>query len=180
MRQLRFLVLFLAIVIGVIAIAPRSQAVESDNNKLTDAKVVQIRTRCTSIQTTLNRIHANDALLRVNQGQLYDKLSSKLMAPFNSRLALNRLDANQLVSVTSSYENNLGQFRTKYQTYEVSLSDLLKIDCTKKPTQFYDLLVKTRDDRKEVDKAVAQLVVDIKMYRKAFISFAQPYRDGKL
>lgn len=156
-------------------------AAKAENGEpLTDAQLVQIRGRCTSIQSTLNRIHANDALLRVNQGQLYDRLSTNLMAPFNSRLALNRLDGTDLVRVTSTYEVHLSNFRSSYQSYEQSLSGALRSDCEKQPTTFYNLLETARDKRNKVKKSVDNLNKDITTYKEAFKSFAKPYETGKL
>ncbi len=147
---------------------------------LTEAQLTQISNRCSNIQTTLARIHANDAVLRVNQGQLYDKLSTKLMAPLNSRIALNRLDGSDLVAATNSFEIHLGQFRSSYQNYEESLSKLMRIDCAQHPASFYTQLEKARGLRDDVRQATSQLGKDMNDYKKAFNTFAKPYKEGKL
>lgn len=172
---------FLIGIVGLAVLLVAPIVAKAENGEpLTDTQVAQIRGRCTSIQATLNRIHANDALLRVNQGQLYDKLSTKLMAPLNGRLALNRLNGTDLVRATSNYEVHLASFRSTYQNYEQSLSAVLRSDCENQPTTFYNLLETARANRVKVKKSVNDLERDITSYSKALKEFAKPYNEGKL
>ena len=60
--------------------------------------------RCTSIRVVLRRVHTNDALVRVNIGQIYNNLSIQLMARLNSRLALNRIDSARFIDITKRYD----------------------------------------------------------------------------
>lgn len=161
---------------GVLLISATAQA---EDGELTDAKLVQIRSRCSEIKVSLNRIHANDALLRVNRGQLYERLSTKLAAPLNSRIALNRLDGSSLLSVTSSYELNLNEFRTRYQAYEEQLSTTMRTDCVKQPASFYDNLQLAREKRRSVYESTQKLARNIADYKQAFTDFAKSYREGQ-
>lgn len=145
---------------------------------ITDDQLVQIRNRCSEIQSTLSQVHANDALLRVNRGQLYELISTKLMARLNSRIALNRLDSSGLVAVANSYEVHLKDFRSNYQTYEELLSDTIRTNCTDQPVSFYDKLQETRKKRAEVYKNTQDIAQDIKAYRAAFDLFAKPYMES--
>lgn len=130
---------------------------------LTDAQIEQIKLNCANTQTSLSRIHASDALLRVNLGRQYESISTKLMTPLNSRISLNRLDGTKLVGTTATYEDALDKFRSDYQVYEQSISRALNIDCTKQPLSFYDAVVVARENRSVVANSTAtlnKLVVD--------------------
>lgn len=142
---------------------------------MSEAHIERIRSNCTDVKATLSQLHASDGLLRVNRGQIYDSISTKLMATFNSRASLNRLDATQLVTVASLYERELAAFRTDYKAYEQQMSDILKIDCTKQPVAFYDAIAQARDKRIKVHQHVVALTKQINDYKAAFDAFEKQY-----
>lgn len=179
MKYFQRLLLFVAITLSAVGII-HATAFADDGDTITDAQLVQIRSRCSEIQTTLSHVHANDALLRVNRGQLYERISTKLMAPLNSRIVLNKLDSTSLVTVTTKYETDLKKFRLNYQAYEELLSDTMKINCVNQPTRFYDSLQQVRIKRSEVHQSTQALTADITEYKLAFDEFARPYKEGKL
>ncbi len=164
-----------ALVVSLVLVG--SKVTAEDSNTPTDTQLSQIRTRCSEIQATLSRIHANDALLRVNRGQLYERLSTKLTVPLNSRIALNRLDGSSLLTVTSNYDQHLDDFRSRYQTYEEQLSTTMRIDCTKQPAKFYDSLQDARVKRRAVYDATQNLAKDITDYKQAFTEFTAAYKE---
>lgn len=110
-----------------------------DVGPLSESHKARIAANCTSAKTSLQQLHRSDASLRVNRGQLYESISTKLMARLNSRLALNRLDGSELVAAAARYERSFTQFRTNYQAYEEQLSALLRINCKKQPEDFYSI-----------------------------------------
>lgn len=173
----RFYGFLLAIMLSAVFVL--GSPVQAEDSTLTDAKLVQIRSRCHEIKASLTRIHANDALLRVNRGQLYERLSTKLAAPLNSRIALNRLDGSSLLSVTSSYELNLTEFRSRYQAYEEQLTTTMRTDCVKQPASFYDNLQLAREKRRAVYESTQKLARNITDYKQAFTEFAKPYREDQ-
>lgn len=179
MKYFQRLLLFLAITLSAVGII-QTTAFADDGDTITDAQLVQIRTRCSEIQTMLSHVHANDALLRVNRGQLYERISTKLMAPLNSRIVLNKLDSTALVTVTTKYETDLKKFRATYQAYEELLSDTMKINCVNQPTRFYDNLQQARVKRSEVHRSTQDLTADIVEYKKAFDEFARPYKEDAI
>ena len=170
-----FIFISLSLVVFGLAQVPVG-AQQSDT--ITDSQVVKIRSQCIDLQSTLNRIHVSDALLRVNRGQLYELLSTKLMARLNSRIALNRLDSSKLVIATTEYEQHLIEFRTNYQLYEEALSGTIKTNCVNQPVAFYDQLQDVRAKRAGVFKSTEALEGSIKAYRNAFDEFKQPYFQG--
>lgn len=152
-----------------------SQVSRAQSPIMSEAHIERIRSNCTETKATLSQLHASDGLLRVNRGQVYESISTKLMATFNSRASLNRLDATQLVTVASSYERELAAFRVDYKSYEQQMSDILKIDCTKQPVAFYDAIAQARDKRLKVRQHVVALTKQINEYKAAFDSFEKQY-----
>jgi len=137
----------------------------------------RIKSSCVSAKNTLNRLHASDALLRVNRGQIYESMSTKLMTRFNDRAQSNHFDAKSLISATVSYGTALATFRTDYQGYEEQLSNTLRIDCTKEPVAFYDAVASARNKRSQVHDDVTVLHKYIDDYTAAFAQFASDHKD---
>ncbi|MDB5165310.1 MAG: exported protein of unknown function [Candidatus Saccharibacteria bacterium] len=171
--------IFLTTTLLIGAVFISSTVLAEDSSTITDLQLVQIRARCSEVKSTLGRVHANDALLRVNRGQLYERLSTKLAVPLNSRIAVNRLDGNSLLTVTSKYDQDLNDFRTHYQAYEEQLSSTMKIDCVNQPAKFYDNLQIAREKRQVVYESTQKLAADIGEYKQAFTEFARSYREKK-
>lgn len=142
---------------------------------MTDAQISRIRSNCVSAKNTLNQLHASDALLRVNRGQIYESMTTKLMSRFNSRVDVNNLNSKDLVSVTNAYGGTLGNFRIDYQSYEEQLSTALKIDCTKEPVAFYDAVASARTKRSQVHDDVVALHQFISDYGTTFNTFATEF-----
>lgn len=171
----RFLVL--ALVFGAIFGSALGVSVlaHADSTPMTEAHIARIRSNCVEAQSSLSRLHATDALLRVNMGQLYESILTKLMSPFNSRVALNNLDGATLVSLANTYNQQLTDFRTNYQQYEEAMSRTLKIDCANQPVTFYDSVTDTRDKRKTVNDSTTALQTTIQTYKTEFESFATKF-----
>ncbi len=144
----------------------------AQDTPMTDAQIVQIKSSCTSAKNIMAQLHANDALLRVNRGQMYESMETKLMSRFNDRVDSNRLNSKYLATVTNDYDAALTTFRNDYQAYEESLSAALKIDCTKEPVSFYDAVADARTKRVQVHNDVVRLNQDIDQYKSTFESFA--------
>ena len=171
----RLLVLIFATVI--VGIGVQSVAAQ-DSAPMTEAHIERIRANCVEAQSVLYQLHASDALLRVNRGQLYESISTKLMAPFNSRMVLNKFEATSLTGVTISYERELAIFRTNYQQYEEAMSKLLRMNCTNQPVAFYDGVNDTRAKRKKVHDSTVALQGFIKEYETNFEVFAKKLKEG--
>jgi Rps23 Pro-64 3,4-dihydroxylase Tpa1-like proline 4-hydroxylase len=171
-RGLYTLVLAAALT-AVLAFA--AQTAQAQSTRLTAEQIDRIRSNCTSIKSTLNQLHASDALLRVNRGQVYESMASKLMDPFNSRLSNNRLDSKATSVVTQNYRTALDTFRSDYREYEVKLSSALRIDCFKEPELFHDTIAEARTLRAKVHEDVVKLHRHIDDYRTAVGDFLLNY-----
>lgn len=145
--------------------------VSAQGTPMTDEQIGRIRTSCVSAKNTLNQLHASDALLRVNRGQLYESMTTKLMARFNSRADSNHFDVKDLTTVTQTYGEALTTFRDDYKSYEVQLTATLAVDCLKEPVSFYDAVALTRVKRAQVHVDVVKLHQSIDAYKAAFDAF---------
>lgn len=149
-------------IIGGTAFGMSAQA--EDKAPMTDAHIERIRANCVDAQATLFQLHASDAGLRVNRGQIYESISTKLMAPFNIRLVLNRIDAANLVTTAAEYERQLQAFRNQYQQYDVIMNETIKMNCVKQPVAFYDNVADARKKRQLTHEATIDLQKTIKKY----------------
>jgi len=138
---------------------------------LTDEQLARISTNCLTIKGSLNQLHASDALLRVNRGQIYESMGTKLMNNFNGRLGSNGLDNKGLTAVTESYQTALTTFRADYQTYERQLSVAIRLDCVKDPNGFHDAIADARVKRAKVHTDVLRLHQYVDDYRLAINDF---------
>jgi len=138
---------------------------------LTPEQADRVKTNCISIKGSLNQLHASDALLRVNRGQVYESMATKLMDNFNGRLSNNRLDNKAMVTVTSNYRSALNTFRTDYITYEQKLSEAIRIDCSTQPNTFHAAVEEARELRKIVHEDITKLHRLIDDYRTSVNGF---------
>lgn len=135
--------------------------------------VDRIRANCIDAQSSLSRLHASDALLRVNRGQIYESILTKLMAPFNGRATTNRYDSATLITITGDYERELNQFRASYISYEETLSDALTMNCINQPVVFYDTVSDARAKREIVHSHTKKLETMITSYQGSFETLAK-------
>ena len=174
MRQTIRVIMLSLIVLGLSfswATVVSAQSSES----LTAEEVEGIRTNCVSINNTVNQLHASDALLRVNRGQIYESMASSLMDRFNDRLRNNSLDNMAMTTVTDSYRNALNTFRSHYINYEQKLSQALRINCSAEPAKFYQTLQEARVLRATVHEDVNKLHDLINDYRSSVNGFLVNY-----
>jgi hypothetical protein len=176
MKRFAAFLLMAGLLPGVFTLAP---TVGAEETRMTEAHIERIKANCVEAQTQMSRIHTNDALLRVNRGQLYERLLTKLMSPFNSRVALNNLNGSPLVEIAATYEQQLMAFRTNYQQYEEAMSATLKINCINQPVAFYDSVADVRVRRSKVHQNTLQLQQSIQGYKGEFESFASTFTEGQ-
>lgn len=138
---------------------------------LTDDQRAIINSNCLTIKNNLDQLHTADALLRVNRGQLYELVKTRLMDRFNSRVASNNLDTIGLLAVTNSYNSALTTFRQNYQAYERQLSAAIRIDCTKNPDAFHNAILDARTKRGTLHDDVTRLHRLVDDYRSAVNDF---------
>lgn len=164
-------------IVGLVLTGTHVAAQTAEAPLMTEEHIERIRNNCVKAQSTLGRLHASDALLRVNRGQLYESMSTKLMTPLNSRIALNSLDSLRLPAIASRYDQQLTNFRQTYQQYEESMSKTLKINCKNQPVAFYDSVDETRTKRELTHQSALELHKIIQEYKAEFDVFAQKFSE---
>ena len=161
--------MYKTLVIGSVLLAVISSPfVYADNQStnLTESQISIVKASCLSVQSTLNRIHANDALSRVHLGQEYETISTKFMAPMNSRMALAKLDNVALTRTTVDFNAKLSDFRTLYQQYEETMLRTIQTKCVDQPEEFYSSLLQAQSDRSAVRQSVAGLANLVTQYKQ--------------
>lgn len=171
-KRLTYLVLALTI-----AVSPVARAEEATSLLLTDGQIGLIRANCLDVQSTLQRLDANDALARYNLSQQYNIISSKLMAPMNSRLALTKLNGVAPLQTAVDFDAQVNQFKSAYQQYEETIQRALKMNCKDQPVAFFDTIAMARDQRARVHQTITKINTLIEQYRvqieaiqKAFVT----------
>lgn len=165
--------------LAVSALAGVARAQQAPSSPpMTDAMVAHIRQVCVAAQGNLGRIRASDALLRINQGQALQSISTSLMAPFNSRVALNQLDSGMMTSITSTFATELDTFRSDYQQYEEATSKAIQIDCVKQPVEFYDAVTNARTKRSIVHTDMLALQKSLRDYRSSLDGLDSQIKKG--
>lgn len=157
--------------------------VSAQSTTMSSQQIERIVSNCVSARSTLTQLHTSDALLRVNRGQVYELMSTKLMGRFNDRVKNNGYSNKDIVEISTKYEAMLDRFRSDYIMYEEHLSLALSIDCSKQPTSFYDAVTSARTEREKVHSDVLRLNQYIHQYQLGIDQFEKIYQsqhqDGK-
>ncbi|NTW61298.1 hypothetical protein HGB24_01235 [Candidatus Saccharibacteria bacterium] len=173
-KPIATIVLILALTCGLVSIVAVKALAQSVGHS--DAQVTIIKDNCVTIKSNLNQLHASDALLRVNMGQLYESMLTKLMDKFNSRLSDNHYDNSSFVFVAGGYSSTLNAFRTDYIDYEKQLSSTIAIDCASHPNDFYSAVSSARAKRNQVRSDVVKLNQYLDNYETAVNGFEINYQ----
>lgn len=145
---------------------------------LTDDQRLKVQANCQSVKSVLNQLKVSDALLRVNRGQLYESIATKLMDPFNNRLSTNSITNSTLTTTTSAYRQTLANFRNDYIAYADSLIVTIAIDCQSRPDDFHNSLESTRSLRIKVHDDVVKINSLITEYQTGVNAFLTSYQQA--
>ncbi|HEX7484056.1 MAG TPA: hypothetical protein VF281_02790 [Candidatus Saccharimonadales bacterium] len=175
----RFLILTCLAITLVGSVALSGVVRAEDQAPMTEAHIARIRANCVDTKGSLQQLQATDAGLRVNRGQIYESIATKLMAPLNSRLVLNRIDSETFLNIADEYEQQLHTFRQLYQQYDEAMSATLRINCINQPVAFYDSVADTRAKRQQTHEATVQLHKIIEKYGIEVDNFARNFAADK-
>lgn len=154
--------------------------VSAEDAVLSDQQIDHIKANCVTVKNTLNQLHASDALLRVNRGQLYESIGTKLMERFTNRVNHNAIDNQGLTFVTGEYQKALNSFRTNYSNYEKTLSVAIDTNCKVNPKDFYHSTQKARSLRLIVHDDTVKLNNLIDNYNQEFLKIKTKVLGGGL
>ncbi len=176
-RLITLTLLCVAACAGVFAFgANTARAVEAGELKPDDLTLYNsVTIDCLDVKFKLSRLHQQDGLMRVTLGQSYDTMSTKLMTRLNARVVENKLDGSELIRQAAEFDTKLKEFRADYQKYEVSMNNLMKMDCQSQAQTFYTALVETRELRVIVHEEVGQLNDIAKQYYQDFKEFRKQH-----
>ncbi len=160
-------VLFMAALLSVVV----SPMVRAESVPLTDEHIASIRVSCTDAKQGILQVQRTEAVTRVNRGREYEDVL-KLLAAFNSRVVLNKLDAPLLTSTTSKMQTKFADFQRHYLDYANRIDDTLEINCKDAPVSFYDSLTAAREVR-------AQVAGDIREMRQLMDQYQQGLNEMK-
>lgn len=156
----------------VVVFAGVSYAQSTDkSNELDGDHLARISTNCISAKQAIRQVQRYDAGLRVNHGQAYEALTTRLMSRFNARVDSNGFNTRSLRAVTDFFNTTLGEFRESYRAYAAALSDALAVDCTNNPADFYTAVSAAAIAREDVHTSVSKLNDTIGEYHSAFDAF---------
>jgi hypothetical protein len=123
---------------------------------LTDQHIAAIRVGCADALQGILQVQRTEAATRVNRGREYESLL-RLVASFNSRVVLNKLDAPALTSTASRMQARFTEFQQHYLDYADNADATLDINCKEAPVTFYDSLTETREARARVAADVVEM-----------------------
>lgn len=146
-------------------------SVNAQSAQLSEQQLSQIKGECTATKSTLNQLHSSDALLRVNTGQLYETIATKLMARFNERANYNNMDDDLLVASANNFNSLLSNFRSDYIIYEQHLTAAIDTDCAAQPATFYDAVALARTSREKMHNDVVLLNQALDQYDQTLTQF---------
>lgn len=155
----------------VLSLAFAHQTSAAENPGLSPEKLADIKASCVNVQVILQKIQYNDAATRVNRGQGYENLMTRMMIPMNSRTAINGFNSSaaELADITTRYQQVFSTFKNNYENYDDALADALRVKCQQEPADFYNSLTEARQQRVNLSSDIATLSQLIEEYRQAVI-----------
>ncbi len=169
MKKLK--VYYLGIILSLIGGCFVFAFASAESGSLSDAQLQHIKFECIATKSTLNQLHTSDALLRVNVGQLYETISTKLMQKFNERANFNNMNDDALVDSTNKFSSLLSDFRNDYISYENNLSIAINTDCSSQPGAFYDAVLSARTSRQRLHDDIVSLNQELSHYEQLIRKF---------
>ncbi len=157
--------LFLLLLALLFTTIPLATVYAQGSTIVSPEQLEAIRSRCSSAQISIQQLQKRDAVARINRGRAYDQFMNQIAA-FNSRLAYNTISIPELITISRELKAHVDQFRTiSDQMYLEHLGNAIKLDCKNKPTEFYELIVRAREDRDRVVGEVDKIDQLIALYR---------------
>ncbi|MGB3023583.1 MAG: hypothetical protein WBB39_02140 [Candidatus Saccharimonadales bacterium] len=115
-------------------------------NALTEEEVLMIARNCRDAQRSLQRIQYVDPVTRVSRGNAIASVI-KLMSALNARAAANTYNIPALVTATNNVQKLRQDFADDYTAYEIGLREVVTMDCSDNPIDFYRKLTDVRNKR---------------------------------
>jgi hypothetical protein len=170
MIRLIFVCVLAGFAIAAVAALGMVRVVTAQSSDITQEKLDTIQQRCSSSQLAVQQIEKLGAVSRINRGRAYDQMLRQVSA-FNSRLAYNNVSSPELIDLTGQLQTAVNKFRDAFNQYDTDLSDSLKVNCKDKPADYYNMIVRAREDRSVVGEQVKAIVGLTSQYREALVKY---------
>ena len=166
--QIKSLMKKLLLLLAICLLATQSSPVLAQESGISPQHIETIKLHCPQAQVSLKQFQKSELVARLNRGRGYEQ-QLKQMAALNTRLVENKIDASFLTQTTAQIQIRVEQFRTAYEKYDKTLLASTRIDCTAKPTEFYELLAQSRLERVAVANEVDQVKKMLVLYREGVV-----------
>lgn len=170
MRKIPAIVFAVLVMSGLTASFARAEVLSDDQKS-------HISSSCVSAKEAIRRLQTSDALLRVNRGQIYESLNTRLMLRFNTHAESKGYTTRSLVAVTDFYINALSDFRAIYQDYAKKLETSLATDCIKDQEKFLQSVLDARMAREKLHTSTQKINQTLGEYRSAFDAFVMTFNE---
>lgn len=124
---------------------------------LSDEQQGYISQNCGSLRQSLKQLQHADSRTRVYLGSTYEVLYTDFMSPMNKRLTSLGRTAEELSRAKSEFETTRADFNDTFIRYQISLENLISIDCTREPDDFYTHLEITRNQRGDLSELTSKM-----------------------
>lgn len=152
LKLLRWLISLVIIAAALVIIFSSPAEGLSDNQR--DA----VSQNCSNIKQSLTQLQKVDSRTRTYLGTTYETILTRFIIPLNLRLVKNNRPS--LPTVQYDFTAEQVKFRDSYTDYMRELENLINIDCSVQPDDFYARLEVVRDKRsilRETTVRLAQL-----------------------
>ncbi len=119
-------------------------------SEISDEKIENIESNCSSIKDTLKRVQNTDKNSRVSLGRSFQTVVSDFITPLNVRLVKNNKFNSELADIQNELVSTREEFNHSYITYSQELETLISINCYDDANSFYSQLETTRKKRSDV------------------------------
>lgn len=120
-------------------------------------RLAAVAANCADIKYTLTQLQRSDSRTRTYLGTSYEAVLGRFITPLALRLERNGLSSERLSAIQTEFISSQNEFRAAYTDYMRSLEDLIAIDCSNHPEDFYTHLVTTREKRSALQSIVQKL-----------------------
>lgn len=147
---------FLRWVIGLLVIAAALMIIfSSPVEGLSEVQRGAISQNCSNIKQSLNQLQRVDSRTRTYLGTTYETILTRFIIPLNLRLVKNNRPS--LPTVQSDFTAEQVKFRDSYTDYMRELENLINIDCSVQPDNFYSQLETVRSKREVLRATTVRL-----------------------
>lgn len=155
-----------ALIAGIAGLFAVTANAQQGDKELSSSQIESVRNNCVTAQASLQRLRDSDLIARTIRGRTYNDLN-ELIKSFNSRIALNGVNAPNLIAVPATLDQTYRDFYDHYTNYDASMRDVLDVDCKSQPERFYTLFLNVEQQRERIADDISSMRKQIDSYRQS-------------